>query len=154
VSYETSAVTLGKRRHLRHWNHLPAGAAQHHYVRVIDHQPFRRTTEIAQSLGQKNLAVEALEGWIQLEEQHVRVTQHRRGSLHLASLAAQFNLMWRRVVLKLLAGEKVVASRRHLRDLTDAMAPAEGGQRLITQSRPAGLQLLPHSHQVAFAAYM
>src|SRR5580692_591206 len=154
MSYETSAVTLGKRRHLRHRNHLSAGAAQHYYVRVIDHQPFRRTTEIAQRLGQKNLAVETLEGWIQLEEQHVRVTQHCRGSLYLAPLAAQFNLMWRRVVLNFFAGEKAIASRRHLRHLTDAIAPAEGGQRLITQSHSAGLQLLPHAHQVALAAYM
>src|SRR5208337_3636293 len=86
VSDEAEAEALCKSRHLGHRNHRPPGAAQHHDMSVVDHYAFGRTVEVAQSLNQEDLAIEALEGWIQLEEQHVRVTQNRRGGLHLAPL--------------------------------------------------------------------
>src|ERR1700689_411405 len=37
MRHKLEAETLCKGRHLRHWNHLAAAAAQHHHMRVIDH---------------------------------------------------------------------------------------------------------------------
>src|ERR1035438_9382374 len=93
MSHEAEAETIGKSRHLGHRNHRPSGAAQHHDMRVVCHYAFGRTVEVAQSFDQEDFAVETLEGWIQLEEQHARVTQYRRGGLHLATLASQLNLV-------------------------------------------------------------
>jgi hypothetical protein len=66
---------------------------------VVDHYAFGRAVEVAQSLDEEDFAIEALEGWIQLEEQHVRVTQNRRCGLRLALLAAQLDRVRRSVVL-------------------------------------------------------
>ena len=63
MSLEAEAETFGKGRHLGHRNHLAAGAAQHHDMGVVDHDPLHRSSaEVAQGLGQEDLAVEALEG--------------------------------------------------------------------------------------------
>jgi hypothetical protein len=59
-------------------NHLAPRAAQHHHVRVVDHDPARGAREVAQRVSQKHLAVEALERRVALKQQHPRVTQHRR----------------------------------------------------------------------------
>ena len=80
---ELKPETLAKRRHLRHGNHVATGAAQHHHVRVIDHHAGRAAAEVSERVGEEYLAVEALKGWIELKEQHPRVTQHGRGGLHL-----------------------------------------------------------------------
>ena len=112
VRHELKAETLAKGGHLRHRHHVASAAAQHHHVRVIDHGPGCGAAEVAQRLGEKNLAVETPEGGIALEEQHPRIAQHRRGGLHLAFPAAQFELMRRRVVLHLLAGRKIILARR------------------------------------------
>src|ERR1019366_4412665 len=107
--------------------------------------------EVAQSLDQEDLAVEALEGGIQLEEQHVRVTQNSRRSLRLAPLAAQLDLVRRCVVLHLLARGVVIAPRRHYRRLPDPMPAAEGGQRRVRQVRSTDQQLFLDPYQIALA---
>src|ERR1700693_4795801 len=70
VRHELEAETLSKGGHLRHRNHFPAAATQHHHVRVIDHHSGRGATPVAQRIGEKYLAVETPEGGITLEEQH------------------------------------------------------------------------------------
>src|ERR1700681_2688515 len=60
VRYEPETETLSKRGHLGHGNHLAAGSAQHHDVRVIDHDAFARAAEVAHRIGEKHLAVETL----------------------------------------------------------------------------------------------
>jgi hypothetical protein len=94
-------------------------------VRVIDHDAGCGATQITQRIGEKHFAVETPEGGIALEEQHPRVAQHRRRGLHLAFLAAQLELMRRRVVLHLLARRKIILARRRWRRVSDAMPPAE-----------------------------
>ena len=47
VRHELKAETLSKGRHLRYRHHVASTAAQHHYVRVIDHDASRRATEVA-----------------------------------------------------------------------------------------------------------
>src|SRR5208282_572433 len=76
MGLEAETVTFGKGGHLGDRNHLTAGAAQHHDMGVVDHDPLHGSpAEVTYTLGQKHLAIEALEGWVQLEEQHARVTQ-------------------------------------------------------------------------------
>jgi hypothetical protein len=70
-------------------------------------------------------AIETPEVWITLEEQHPRIAQHRRGGLHLALLAAQFEFVGRRVVLNLLTRRERILARRRGRRVADSVPPAE-----------------------------
>src|ERR1035438_8909854 len=84
---ERKAETFGESRHLGHRNHLAARAAQHHHMRVVDHNALRSAPGVAQGFGEKHFAVETLESRIDLKEQHPRVTQHSGCGLCLALLA-------------------------------------------------------------------
>src|ERR1022692_4376825 len=61
---ELKAETLGEGLHLRHGNHFAPRAAQHHHMRVVDHDALRRAAGVAQGFGEKHRAVETLESWI------------------------------------------------------------------------------------------
>src|SRR6201998_4157950 len=104
---------LAERGHLRHGHHLASAAAQHDHMRVVDHHAGGGATHIAQSIGEKHLAVETLEGRIALEKQHSRVAEHRRGGLHLAFLAGQFYLVRTGVVLEFLTRRKNIPPCRY-----------------------------------------
>src|SRR5208282_2346929 len=119
MSHETEAEALGKSGHLGYGNHLASGATQHHYMGVVDHDPLGGAAEVAQGLGEKHLAIETLEGRVQLKEQQARIAEHGGGGLHPASFAAQLDFVRRSVVLEFLAGREVVASRRHWGRLPD-----------------------------------
>src|SRR5260370_42396420 len=80
VCHELKAETLSKGGHLRCRNHVASAAAQHHHVRVIDHGPGCRATEVAQLLGEKHLAVETPKVGITLDKHHPRIAQHPRCS--------------------------------------------------------------------------
>src|SRR4029453_6168303 len=58
---ELKAETLPEGGHLRHGNHVPSAAAQHHHVRVIDHDAGGGATHVTQRIGEKYLAVETPE---------------------------------------------------------------------------------------------
>ncbi len=107
--------------------------------------------EVTHRGGEKHLAVEALERGQDLEEQHPRVTQHRRGGLRLEGPPVNRHRVGRCVVLGFLAGRELVTARRDNRLLPDPLAPAESGQRLIGQRRAAGRQFLMDSHEIALA---
>src|SRR6516225_6682297 len=124
VRHELKAETLSQGRHLRYRNHISAAAAQHHHVRVVDHDPLRDAAQVAQRLGQKHLAIEALKTWIALEKQHPRITQNRRGGLHLALLSGQLELVRRRVMLELLSGLEGVLAYRFSHGLPDPVPTA------------------------------
>src|SRR5271157_5436269 len=124
VRHEPKPEAFSQSGHLGHWNHLAPGAAQHHDVRVIDHDALARAAEVAHRIGQKYLAVETLKRRVALKEQHSRVTQHSRCGLSLALLAGEFDFVWRRVVLHLLAGLEVVLARGHDGCLPDALLAA------------------------------
>jgi hypothetical protein len=68
VRHELKAETLCKGRHLRHRHHLAPAAAQHHHVRVIDHDAGWGAPCITQRIGEKHLAVETPEGGVALEK--------------------------------------------------------------------------------------
>src|SRR5208283_3854326 len=89
VSREVKAETLSKRGHLGHRNHLAASAAQHHDVRIVDHDAGAGASHVTQRVGEKHLTVEALKRRVTLKEQHPRVAQDSRGGLHLALLAGE-----------------------------------------------------------------
>src|SRR2546427_9762707 len=71
---ETKAFTEGF--HLRHTNHLSSRAAQHDDMSVIDQRVPAASAKETQGIGQEDLAVEALECRVTLEEQHPRVAQN------------------------------------------------------------------------------
>src|SRR6202162_3751101 len=125
MRHELKAETLCKGSHLWHRNHVAAAAAQHHHVRVIDHDASCGATPITQRIGEKHLAVETPEVGVALEEQHSRIAQHRRRGLHFAFPAAQFHLVRRRVVLNLLAWRERIMARRRRRRVADSVPPAE-----------------------------
>jgi hypothetical protein len=131
VRHELKAETLCKGSHLRHRNHVAAAAAKHHHVRVVDHHSRRDSTHVTQRIGEKHLTVETPEVGVTLEEQHSRVTQDGRSSLHFPFPAAQFEFVRRRVVLNLLAGREPILARRCWRCISDPMPPAERRQRLV-----------------------
>ncbi len=146
VRHEPEPEALGKSRHLRHGHHLAARAAQHHHVRVVDHHAPGRSAKIAQRVGEKHLAVETLEGRVELEEQHARIAQHGRGRLHIAPPAADHRVMRRRVVLHLLAGLEVILARRLLAAPVRSRA---GGRRPSAPDRTAPLRPPPVPHGLA-----
>src|SRR5450432_388750 len=122
VRHEPKAETLSKGGHLRHRHHVASGAAQHYHVRVIDHDASGRATHESQRLREKHLTVETPEVGITLEEQHPRIAQHCRCGLHLALLAAQLELVGRRVVLNLFTGRERILARRRWRHVADSMS--------------------------------
>src|SRR5712692_3449316 len=72
VRHELKAETLSEGGHLRHRHHVASAAAQHHHVRVIDHDAGCGATHVTQGLGEKHLAVETLECRVALEKKHSR----------------------------------------------------------------------------------
>src|SRR3974390_540755 len=62
VRHKLKAEALPKGGHLGHRNHVASTAAQHDYVRVVDHGASRGAAEVAQRFGEKHLAVETPEG--------------------------------------------------------------------------------------------
>lgn len=151
VRHKLESETTGKRSHLGHGNHFPARTAQDNDVGVVDHHPLRRAAEVAMGVGQKRFTVEPLKPREELEKEHARITQDGRGRLHVAPLAAKHGLVRRGVMLHLLAGRKGILACRFLFDLTDAVAAAEGRQRLIGQFRSLGEQFLMDPNQIAVA---
>lgn len=70
MRYELKAETLSKGGHLRHRHHVMSSAAQHHHVRIVDHDAGRAAAHVTQRLGEKYLAVETPERGVALEKQH------------------------------------------------------------------------------------
>jgi hypothetical protein len=99
VGHKVEAEALSKGGHLGHRNHLSPRSAQHHHVRVVDHDAVRAAAKIPQGFREKDLAVKTLKDWVALKEQHARVAQHRRGRLHFTFLPGEFQFMGRSIVL-------------------------------------------------------
>jgi len=106
---------------------------------------------LSERVGEKYLAVKTLKGWIELKEQHPRVTQHGRGGLHLPLPSTEFDAVRRGVVLKLFRRLELVAAGRDDWRLADAVPPAKTSQCRIRQFRPAGHQFLMDSHEIPLA---
>ena len=92
-----------------------------------------------------------MESRIELEKQHARITQHRRGSLHRLQFPSHMNLMGRSVVLHLLPRLEVILSGGYFGFLSDTMPAAKGRQRRIRKIGARGKQLLMDSDQIPFA---
>ena len=120
-------------------------------MRVVDHHALDSAAHVAQRLGEKHLAIEPLERGVDLEEQHARVAQHRRGGLRLVLPAAHLDGVRRRVVLHLHTRFEMILARRHERCLSDALPAAKCAQRRIRQPRAARRQFLMDSHEIPLA---
>ena len=151
VGMELEVVAFGEGGHLRHRNHVGTRAAQYHNAGVVDHRDATAAVEVLQCLGQKHLAVEALEGWIELKKQYARIAQDRRSDLHGMLLPAHLEFVRRRVVLHLLARCKIVLSRGLLGLLADSLAAAERCQSLIGQACACREQFFMDPDQVPLA---
>ena len=101
MRHKAESEAFCERLHLGHGNHFPSRAAQHHHMRVVNHDALHHAAHVAQRVGEKHLAVESLERGIDLEEQQARITQHRRSGLRLVLPAAHFDGVRRGVVLHL-----------------------------------------------------
>ena len=115
---------------------------------VVDHLRFAAAAEILRGLRKKHLAVEALEGRVELEKQHVRVTQNLRSRLRGAQLPGHFDLMWRGVVLGFFSRLEGVLPCRQYGLLSDPVPTTERCQSRIGNG---GTQLLMDSDQVPLA---
>jgi hypothetical protein len=123
-------------------------------MRVIDHHALHGTAHIAQRIGEKYLAIESLERWIDLEKQHARITQNslttgeaqwlglsgdkytfglrlEASRLCLVLKAAHFDFVRRGIVLQFHAWLEVILTRRHHWCLPNALSAAERRQRRI-----------------------
>jgi hypothetical protein len=120
-------------------------------VGVVDHAGLAGTVHVAQGLGEEDLALEAAELWVQLEEEHPGVGEHEAGRLHAPDRAAEVKVVGGGVVLHLLARREVVVPDRLLGYLADSVAAAEGGQGRIGELEPGLGQLLVHPHETALA---
>ena len=89
--------------------------------------------------------------WPDLEEEHARVAQHRRGGLRLVLASGDDDFVRRGVVLHLDAGLEVIAAGGRDGRLSDALSAAERRQRLIRQRRAIGQQFFMDSHEIALA---
>ncbi len=70
VSSKDRAVACGESFHLRRWDHVLPRASQDDDVGVVDHHLLGRTLEVAQGLGEEELAFKASESRVALEEDH------------------------------------------------------------------------------------
>src|SRR5947209_11478538 len=61
MSDKVKAESFRERLHLRHRNHLAPGAAQHHDMRVVDHDLLGNASDITQRVRKEHFAIEALE---------------------------------------------------------------------------------------------
>ncbi len=120
-------------------------------MRVVDHHAPWNAAHVLQCIGEEYLAIETLEPGIDLEKQHVRITQHCRSGLRLVLLAAYFDCVRRRIVLHLLARFEMILASRHYWCLSDTLPAAKCGQRRIRQSRAGRRQFLMDSHEIALA---
>jgi hypothetical protein len=150
MRYEAKAETLRKGSHLRYWNHVTTRAT-HNHMSVIDHDLLARASEVTQCIGEKDLAVEPLVCRIALEEQHARVAEHCRGSLHFPLPAAQFEFMRRSIMLRLFTGLEVILACRDRCCLPDPMPAAESCQCGIRQVRTRGHQFFMDPYQIPLA---
>jgi hypothetical protein len=105
----------------------------------------------SQRIGEKHLAIEALERGVDLEEQHPRIAQHPGGRLRLVLPAADLYLVRRGVVLHLHARFEMILARGHDGQLSDALPAAKGGQRRIRQHSAARRQFLMDPHEIPLA---
>jgi hypothetical protein len=122
VGHEREAEALGERGHLGHGEHVPSGAPQHHDVRVVDHAGLRDAIQVAKGLGEEDLALEATEPGVELEEEQAGVGEHEAGRLHAPHPAAEVQVVRRGVVLHFLAWREVIPPGRLFGDLADSMA--------------------------------
>ena len=76
VSTKDHTVALGECPHLCRWDHVLTRALQHDDMGVVDHHLSWSSLEIAQGLGEEELALEAREAGVQLDKDHPRVAQH------------------------------------------------------------------------------
>ena len=133
VRAKDEAQALGERGHLWRRHHVRAGAGGHDHVRVVDHPHAAGAAEVAQGVGEEQLAGEAVEARVVLEEQHARVAQDQAGGLDAPVPTGQEHIVRRRVVLHLLAPIEVILASRLGRRVTDSVVPAERGQRGVGQ---------------------
>jgi len=151
VGSELKAKAFAKGFHLRHWNHVSPGAAQYDDMSVIDHRVPAASAEKTQSLGQEDLAVEALECRVALEEQHPRVAEHGRCGLRRALLSGDLDQMRRCVMLQLLTRLKLVKSAGPLWLLANAVTSAKSRQRRIGEGQSAPNQFFMDPDEIALA---
>jgi hypothetical protein len=131
VRPELKPVPLAESGHFRYGNHIYARSPQYDDMGVVDHGDPGASIEVLQGFRQEDLAFKASESRIELEKQHARITQHRRGGLHRLQFSSHMNLMGRRVVLHLLARFEVILSGRYFGLLPDMVPAAKGRQRRI-----------------------
>jgi hypothetical protein len=151
VRREGGAEARGEGGHLRHRHHVRPRAREHDHVRVVDHPPQTGAFKVQGRLRQEHLALEAGEARIELEEEHPRVAERRRGRLGASRPAPDHHVVRRRVVLHLLARLEVVPSDRLGRRVTDSVPPAVRRQGLIREPRARAHELLVHAHEVVLA---
>jgi hypothetical protein len=151
VSNKAESQALGKGGHFGHRNHLAARPPQYDDMRVVDHHPLGRTSEVPVRFRKKHLAVESLKPGEEPKEDHARVAQHRRGCLNIARFAAHQDTVRRCVMLYLFPRHEVVLSCRLFFGLPDVVTAAEGRQCLIGKLRSFRNQFLMDPDQVAVA---
>ena len=93
VGDKGEAETLGERGHLGHGDHVAPGAAQHDDVGIVDQAALGDPIEVAEGLGEEDLALEAAEARVELEEQQARVGEHEAGGLHAPPRAAEMQVV-------------------------------------------------------------
>ena len=125
VRGELEVEPLAEHDHLLDRLHLLAGAAPHDHVRVVDDADRRGAVEVPQRLGEEDLAREAIEAQVVLEEEHPRPRQHERRGLHEHLRPRELDHVRRSVVLHLPAGLVLVSAHGRFRLVTDPVAAAE-----------------------------
>jgi hypothetical protein len=151
VGDEFEAEALSEGHHLGHRHHLPSAAREHDQMRVVDHALLAASLEVRDRVGQEDLALEATEVRISLEEEHMRIAKYQRRRLHAGAPRGDLRMVRRGIVLHLLARREVVSARRLRGLVTNAVAAAEGRERRIAQGRAETRQLLVDAYEVAFA---
>jgi hypothetical protein len=149
---EDEAKALGEGRHLGCRHHPRARAGRDDDVCIVNHAGRGGPGHILERVGEEDLAIEAREDRVGLEEEQPRVAQHQRGRLDALLHAADRGAVGRGVVLHLLRGREVVVADRHRRGVSDGMPPAKGRQRGIGDRDALGDELFVDADQIAAAA--
>jgi len=152
VGAEDKAEALRERRHLGRRDHARARTGGDHDVRIVNHAGRGRPGHVLDRVGQEDLAIEAREDRVGVEEEQARVAQDQRGRLDALLDAADQGAVRRGVMLHLLGGREIVVAHGRRRDMSDRVPPAKGGQRGVGHHHALRDELLVDADQIAAAA--
>jgi hypothetical protein len=116
---------------------------------VVDHAGLAGAPDVTEGVGEEDLAGEAVESGVHLEEQHPGVTEDEARGLDLSQVACETKTMRGGIVLHLGPGLEVIVPSGESGGRADAVLAAKRGERLVGETGALSEKLFVHPYEVA-----